>query len=251
MKRQVLSLVLLSALSLTASAQKYHVSGISRTRILIDDRYAEDKAAADFLAPYRHVVDSVMSPVVGHTAHYMGSRGHESELSNLLSDIMVWCGTKYGEQPDLGFYNLGGIRAALPEGTITFGDVNDVAPFENKIYFCTLTGEQLLTLFRQICAGGGSGVSKGVRVECQGKELVSVTLNGEPIAPERKYRIATLDYVAISSADYQELRKGTDVHAPSDEQSNTRYLIAEYFREQESKGVVVECRIEGRYVVNR
>ena len=37
----------------------------------------------------------------------------ESDLSNLLADIMVWAARDYNEKVDFGVYNMGGIRAAL------------------------------------------------------------------------------------------------------------------------------------------
>ena len=72
-----------------------------------------------------------MSPVVGHSAKVMIAERPESPLSNLLSDILVWAGNKYGERPDFGIYNIGGMRASLPQGEVTFGHILEVAPFEN------------------------------------------------------------------------------------------------------------------------
>lgn len=73
-------------------AQKYKVTKVQRSRILVDKRFDQnpDAQAAVFIAPYKHKVDSIMSPVVGETAHYMAAGRPESELSNLLCDI--WYG---------------------------------------------------------------------------------------------------------------------------------------------------------------
>lgn len=249
MRKNVISLVLLLLCFMPAVAQKYKINSVRGERILIDGRYAADKDAEAFLSPYKHVVDSVMSPVVGTTARYLKSYAPESELSNLLADIMVWCGTRYGEKADIGIYNLGGIRAALPAGDITFGDVVDVAPFENKICFLSLTGEQLVTLFRQMMKANGGGLSKGVRAVVNGRELVSLTLNGEDIDPQRVYRIATLDYIAQGNDGFRELQNAFDVNSPKDEYSNTRYLITEYFREKKKAGEIIDSKIEGRVIV--
>ena len=82
---------------------------MQRSRILVDARYdaQPDQKAADFLKSYKHQVDSVMGPVVGHSAKYMTAKRPEGTLSNLLADILVWAGKDYGEQPDLGIYNMG------------------------------------------------------------------------------------------------------------------------------------------------
>ena len=86
--------VALLAPVLLASACKthYEVASIQRTRIVVDSRYdaTPDAQAAEFLKPYKHVVDSVMGPVVGRSARYMTPDRPERELTNLLSDILIW-----------------------------------------------------------------------------------------------------------------------------------------------------------------
>ena len=73
----------------TSCSSHYVMTGISRSRILVDKTYdaAPDADATAFLAPYKHKVDSLMSPVVGTSAAYMAAHRPESELSNLLTDI--------------------------------------------------------------------------------------------------------------------------------------------------------------------
>lgn len=248
MRKNILILCVLATMSIPSMAQKYHVKSIERERILIDSRYADDAEGNAFLAPYKQKVDSVMSPVVGRTARYMKSYRPESELSNLLADIMVWCGSKYNEKPDIGIYNMGGIRAALPEGDITFGDITDMAPFENKICFLSLTGAHLTELFKVIGLKG-AGVSHGIEAKYKGKEMVSLTLNGEPIDAARSYRIATIDYLVQGNDGFRELSHGTDVNSPQDAASNTRYLITDFFRSKMAAGESVDAEIEGRVII--
>ena len=168
-----------------ASCRSHYVmSGIERSRILVDSRYdALNDAQADaFIAPYKHVVDSMMSPVVGEVAKYMAAHRPESELSNLLADILMWAAERYGEKPVFGVYNMGGIRAGLAKGKVTYGDVLDVAPFENKIAFLTLSGEKVLELFQQMALSGGEAVSHGVQlVITKDHRLKSAKINGEDV----------------------------------------------------------------------
>lgn len=240
---------MLAYLCVPASAQNSRVAIVERSMILVDGRYADDPKAAEMLKPYKHVVDSVMSPVLGRTAKYMKAHAPESELSNLLSDIMVWCGTKYNEKVELGLYNLGGIRAALPEGVVTFGDVLDVAPFDNKICFVTLTGEQTRNLFRRLVKGHGAGISRGWVVTVENGELASLKYEGREVEDGDNYRIATIDYLLTGSDGFRELRNATNVNKPTDEKSNTRFLITDYFRDKTAKGEVVDAFIEGRVII--
>ncbi len=233
-------------------AQQYKVAHVNRTRILMDSKWdsLHDAAADAFIAPYKAKVDSVMGPVVGLTAHYMERHRPESELSNLLCDILVWAGKDFDEKPVFAVYNMGGIRSGLPKGKITVGDVNDMAPFENKICFLTLSGEKVMELFRQIAHRGGEGLSHGVKlVITKDGQLRSATINGKPVDEKASYRVATLDYLAEGNDQLVAFKSGTDVFAPKQRENNVRYIIMNFFREKMSEGVSVESRVEGRCVV--
>lgn len=228
------------------------MTGITRSRILIDSVYDRhpDAAAAQFLAPYTHVVDSLMNPVVGETAEYLEVDRPESRLTNLASDILVWVGKKFNEQPDFGVYNKGGVRSALPKGKITKGDILDMAPFENKICFLTLTGEKVLQLFREMAANGGEGVSHSVRlVITKDGKLVSAKINGKDVDPKANYRIATLDYVAQGNDRMDAFKSKTQVVSPQEEQNNIRYFIMDYFQQEMKAGRKVDAKLEGRITV--
>lgn len=248
----VLASAVLSLMASPAFAQKYKVAKVERTRILIDKSWdaQPDAEAAKFIAPYKNKVDSIMGPVVGSIAHDMTRHRPESELSNLLCDILVWGGKAFNEQPVFAVYNMGGIRSNLAKGNVTVGDVNDMAPFENKICFLTLTGDKVTELFQQIAHRGGEGVSHAVRmVITRDGHLKSATLNGEPIYPNKEYRIATLDYLAEGNDQLVAFKSGTNVVSPKAKENNVRYIIMDYFREMMKKGKVVESKIEGRCVV--
>lgn len=240
------------AFEVSSCRSHYRLTAIERTRILVDSRYdaIPDATAATFLSPYKAKIDSIMSPVVGSTAKYMAAGKPESELSNLLSDILVWGGKAYHETPDLGVYNVGGIRAAFAKGKVTYGDVLEVAPFENKICFLTLTGDKLLELFQQIAKRGGEGVSHGVKLAItKNGQLQSATLYGKAIDPNASYRIATLDYLAQGNDGLLAFKDGKDVLSPQTTENNVRFIIMDYFREQERQGKVVDVNKEGRIII--
>ena len=253
MKRKTVLLSLVAvAFAVTACKTHYGVASIQRSRILIDSRYDSqpDQKAADFLKPYKHVVDSVMGPVVGRSANYMTAQRPEGTLSNLLADVLVWASKDYNEKPDFGVYNMGGVRADLPKGDVTYGDVLDIAPFENKIAFGTLTGAEVLELFGQMASVGGEGVSSSVRmVITKDGHLEHATINGEPIDPARNYRLTTIDYLLGGTDKLEALRKCRDVNAPKDASNNSRFVIMNYFRYMQKQGKEVDAQIEGRVVV--
>uniref|UniRef100_A0AB33J2X3 5'-nucleotidase n=1 Tax=Prevotella sp. GTC17254 TaxID=3236794 RepID=A0AB33J2X3_9BACT len=243
--------VALAGMMMASCHSHYQLTDIQRTRIVVDKRYdqPQDTEAAAFLHPYRQQVDSIMGPVVGRLAKNMSARRPESTLSNLLADIMVWGGKAFNERPVIGLYNMGGIRAGLPKGNVTVGDVVGVAPFENKICFITLSGEALMELFGNIASVGGEGVSKGVAMKIKDHKLVSVTLNGQPIDPKAQYRIATIDYLVQGNGNMTAFKRGTDLLSPQGKENDTRFIIMNYFKEMQAAGKVIDSNIEGRIVV--
>ena len=239
---------------ISCATKHYQVVGVERTRIIVDSRYDQnpDQAAADFLAPSKRVNDSIMGPVVGQVAHNMHATRPESDLSNLVSDILIWAAKDYNEQPVLGIYNMGGIRADLTKGNVTYGDVLDVAPFENKICFITLTGEKMMELFRQIAIRGGEGVSKGTElVITNDGQLLSAKLHGQEIDPKAEYRVATINYLIEGNDGMPALKDGTNIVAPDAPSNNTRFLIMNYFRDMQAKGIVVDSKVEGRIKIKK
>ena len=253
MRKKQLLLGSFAMLLIASCAPKhYQVVSVERTRIIVDSRYDKnpDQKAAEFIAPFKRVNDSIMGPVVGQVAHNMHPTRPESDLSNLVSDILVWASKDYNEQPVLGVYNMGGIRADLTKGNVTYGDVLDIAPFENKICFTTLTGEQMMQLFRQIAHRGGEGVSHGVElVITEGGDLVSARLRGKEIDPKADYRITTINYLLEGNDGMPALKTGKNTIAPDDPSNNTRFLIMNYFRDKQAKGEIVDSKVEGRIKV--
>lgn len=240
---------LAAALAAASCAHTREVALTASERIIIDSRYDSrpDQAAVAFLAPYKARVDSVVGPVVGRTASAMKGERPESPLSNLLSDILVWAAGEYGERPVLGIYNMGGIRASLPKGDVTFGDVLEVAPFENKICFLTLSGADLMELFAEMATVGGEGVSRGAElVISKDGRLLSARLHGEAVDPKRDYRIATIDYLAQGNDRMTAFKRKRDYVAPAAADNDTRYIITRYLQQLAAEGRAAEAEVEGR-----
>ncbi len=247
--KQVIWASVATLVMVSCAPRHYQLTSVERSRIIIDSRYDQqpDAKAAEYLAPFKRVNDSIMGPIMGRVAHNMHPERPESDLTNLLSDILVWAAKDYGEQPVLGVYNRGGVRADLTKGDVTYGDILDVAPFENKICFVTLTGEQLMKLFSQIAKRGGEGVSKGAElVITKDGQLVSARLHGKEIDPKAEYRVTTINYLLEGNDGMPAFIEGTNKVAPTDAKNNTRYLIMNYFKDKHSRGEIVDAQVEGR-----
>ncbi|MBO4658689.1 MAG: 5'-nucleotidase C-terminal domain-containing protein [Prevotella sp.] len=252
MRLKSLFLVMVAVMALSACTTHYAVSQVTRTRLLVDKSYDKPMSAevASFMDPYMTKVGELMSSVLGRTPFPLTVERPESPLGNLLPDVLVWSGKFYGEKPDFGIYNLGGIRASLAQGDITIGDVYSVAPFENKVCFLTLSGEKVLELMSQIASRGGEGVSREVRmVITANRQLRHATIGGREIDPTASYRVATVDYVSQGNNGMVAFKSSTDVRIIPSDDALTRELMMKYIKERTAAGQLVESAVEGRIIV--
>jgi 2',3'-cyclic-nucleotide 2'-phosphodiesterase (5'-nucleotidase family) len=250
--KQVL-ITLISAL-ITLSSLPVHAQSRAGVKLLSAYRTEMDATmdtlpamtrANEVLQPFRSKVDSVRKPVLGVSDIYMEAERPESPLSNFLADLYLAQAPKYKQKKvDLAILNMGGIRNAMPKGDVTYGDVQDISPFNNHYCVVTLRGKDLLSLFREMAKNGGEAVSGNVRmvITPEGK-LLKATLNGEPINEKRKYRIATIDYLSEGNDGMVSFKKAvkvkqTDVLA--------RDVIVDYLKSEHTAGRTVTAKKDGR-----
>lgn len=168
-----------------------------------------DPKFTSLIDPYTHKVDSVKAIVVGKTS-YDWER-ESPELLNLMSDFVRERGEAISGKPvDLSIMNKGGIRNSLSAGDITKGSIIDIAPFNNRIVVLELSGSDLIENLAIMAAQEGNGVSSNVKVlyDPASKQLNSATIDGKPIKPNSKYRVATIDYLAAGNDYMTPLSRG-------------------------------------------
>ena len=168
-----------------------------------------DAAAQSIMEKYKPAVDSVMAPVLGRSLVPMSAGRPESLLSNWAADVMMeFSDIIDGQKADFGLVNMGGLRNNMPEGTVRRGNILLISPFDNRLTIVHLQGSDLLCLFQEIAAVHGEGVSHEVKlvITADGK-LADAKVCGQPIDPERIYRIATLDYLAEGNDRLYSLKK--------------------------------------------
>lgn len=204
-----------------------------------------DSAVEAVLAAYRGEVRRVMSPVLGRASIDMFSAYPESRLGNLVAEVLRLSGEKLTRQTvDVGLMNVHGLRAALPEGDITFGTVYAILPFENVPCVVTLTGAELRRLFTLIVRRENMNIS-GARFTADREGcILEATVGGRPLEDERVYRLATIDYLA-------EGNDGMTVLGRADrkqyfEDVRLRDLFIEYVKALQAQGKAVTSLTDGR-----
>ena len=202
---------------------------------------------ATFMTPYRAGVDSIEAPYIGQSEQYMASHRPESLLSNWVADAFVTTAKAEGIEADFGLCNIGGLRAAMPQGTIRRGDIIAISPFENFFTIVKLKGTDVQALMKNIAVVHGEGLSSAVRlVVTLSGEVRSATISGQPIDPDRIYTIATLDYLAEGNDKLSAMKKAVE---RNDTKLTVRDLLLNHLRQLDQQGQKAHAAIEGRVVI--
>ncbi len=117
----------------------------------IEPGLSPDKDVAKMVAKAEAMVAPMVSRVIGTTTAGISRSANaagESPLGNLIADAQR---RKMGT--DFSFMNAGGIRADIPAGNVTWGDLFTVQPFGNDLVTMNLTGAQIVQLLNQQWAG--------------------------------------------------------------------------------------------------
>lgn len=249
----MIPLTLLAGISLFSSCRSgYSVVAVEGDRMEVTAELdaRPDSAAMAILAPYKKTVDSIMSPVIGQSAKFMDRFRPESELSNLVADILRLSASDYiGRPADVGLTNMGGLRTALPEGDITYGNIYEITPFENTLCIVTMKGVLLRQLFGNVARVHGEGLSGARLVISEDGKLISATVGGKEIDDNKDYKVATLDYLAEGNDHMEAFTQVADADKLTPENVTVRQLFMNYVSELAKAGKKVDSKIEGRITV--
>lgn len=124
----------------------------------------------------------------------------ESNLGNYCADAVLRqarakCAVMKLDTPDFCFLNQGGLRASLPKGIITIGNIFELMPFENELVYLKVNSSVVDSIVNWIAGKGGAPVS-GIKFQLNNKKVEQLIIQNQPYQKERNYKIITSDYLA-------------------------------------------------------
>ncbi len=168
----------------------------------------EDSRVVALLRPYADSIEGAMSQAIFHSPARIPSSGlreAETPLGNFVADVL-----RDASGADIAVINSGGIRAALPAGDVTVGDVYSTLPFDNRIVVVPMPGWRVRELLdfaaRRIGKGGFAQVS-GVAFVIRSDRASYIRVNGKSLESDRVYRVATVDYLYEGGDGYTAFAK--------------------------------------------
>ena len=207
-------------------------------------------AANERVAPIKNEVVGSASVDLTRAQTPSASPGGESNLGDVAADAM----NRRTDQletggADFAFTNAGGIRADIPAGRVTRGQVIETFPFQNVLAATTLTGAQVKAVLEQGASGAHGMIQvSGLRftydpARAVGARVTSITVvaTGAPIVPNHSYRVVTNDFMFNGGDEYTTFKLGSNPVIYSAELLSD--VIAEYFKAESPVSQQVEGRI--------
>ncbi len=234
------------------------VNSFAGAPIAIDGSIPEDEEMLEILGVCRPQIDALMTRVVGATDVELNGaredvRSRETNLGNLICDAILWKAEGLGAT--ISIQNGGGIRATIPAGEITMGQVLEVLPYGNQLTVVALSGEQLIAALENGVSRVEDGSGRfpqvgGIRYAFDpalgaGSRITSVDVwdsaIGEFIAidPAASYTVATNNFLANGGDDYS-------MFADAEDRYDSGWLLSDALAEFLDAHQLVSPEIEGR-----
>lgn len=210
----------------------------------------------EFLAPYKHVVDSVNARVIGTSMVDMNNSARTGAYANWAADF----GARYGRQVAdslrntgieiapvaMGIMNVGGIRHPMHKGDITEGQILSTFPFSNRMRIIEIAGKDLIETMKIVAPKGGEAISGEAMVVTDPEgNFLRMLIDGKPVDPDRKYVVATIDYVADGNDDMIPMKNHREIWRDTEEVS---VRILQYLYGLNEAGVPVYADPNPRFI---
>ena len=220
-----------------------------------EDTSPVDKNMESLLDSYRTETDTKYKRVVTRFARKLThpKRCQETEMGNLYADAIQW-----ESSFDIMFMGSGSIRKKEMGPVVEYQDMLENTPFDDALHMLEVTGDQLSRMlkfvFRDDCWQRADGdtefyqYSKGfhVRYNRTTKEIEDLSLNGKPIGPADKVKIALQDFHYKNFDEFfgvplEEVKKNMRPRVVATSVNN---IVEEYFATNDGLDSHVEGRIE-------
>lgn len=214
-------------IELTIDRRSRDVIASQATNLLVRlDQYGKDPEQTALLAGYKERAKPLTERVVGQLATEIkadaGDPAGGSPMGQLIADSQLEATRNAGAQ--IALMNNCGIRTGLARrdsGLITFEDLFTAQPFGNQLITMSLSGAEISALLRRqyrndhLCSRlqVSQGFSYAWRASAEGEARFvadSPRLNGEPLQPDRDYRVTVNAFMAAGGDGFTEFLQGRD-----------------------------------------
>ena len=208
--------------------------------IEINQQVLSDSSIVKYYQPFKKNLEgSLMNTPISYSPEtYRKNDGElNSTLSNMFADATYEMSNPVfnkmsGENIDIVLLNNGGIRSIISKGNISEKTAFELMPFENSIIVLELSGLSIIKMIDYLRKAKLQHPISGLQITLNNDYSVNeVKINGVSIENEKKYYVATTDYL-LEGGDKMyflaETTKTTDINY------KMRDILIDYFKKYDT-----------------
>ena len=208
--------------------------------IEINQQVLSDSSVVKYYQPFKKdLEESLMNTPISYSPEtYKKNDGElNSTLSNMFADATYEMSNPVfnkmsGKNIDIVLLNNGGIRSIISKGNISEKTAFELMPFENSIVVLELSGLSIIKMIDYLRKVKLQHPISGLQITLNNDYSVNeVKINGVSIENEKKYYVATTDYL-LEGGDKMyflaETTKTTDINY------KMRDILIDYFKKYDT-----------------
>ena len=193
---------LLNKITVSCKEKNTELKMVRGKQIEISAEIESDQNIVNDIQPYKEQLQNKINEVLCYNPRDL-SRGEgefESSLGNFYADVCLKSADsiffqKTGQHIDFALFNYGGIRTAIPEGSVTVEQIFKLMPFENKLVVAHLSGNKINELFAYLAERKQAHPVAGIQLELSGDSFSKIKIQGKTFDPDKNYWVLTHDYL--------------------------------------------------------
>ena len=218
--------------------------------IEINQHVLSDSSIVKYYQPFKkNLEESLMNTPISYSPEtYKKNDGElNSTLSNMFADATYEMSNPVfnkmsGKNIDIVLLNNGGIRSIISKGNISEKTAFELMPFENSIVVLELSGLSIIKMIDYLRKVKLQHPISGLQITLNNDYSVNeVKINGVSIENEKKYYVATTDYL-LEGGDKMyflaETTKTTDINY------KMRDILIDYFKKYDT----LKLKSDNRFV---
>ena len=178
-------------------------------RILYTPEIAENQKMLSLLSPFQSKGKAQLEVNIGNVnGHLEGDRSKVRFVQTNLGHLIL-AAQMTRTEADFAVMSGGGIRDSIEAGDITYKDVLKVQPFGNTLVYIDMPGKAVVDYLTAVAQkkpdSGAYPQFANVSFSASGGSLSDLKIKGEPVDPNKTYRMATLSFNATGGDGYPQI----------------------------------------------
>ena len=218
--------------------------------IEINQQVLSDSSIVKYYQPFKkNLEESLMNTPISYSPEtYKKNDGElNSTLSNMFADATYEMSNPVfnkisGKNIDIVLLNNGGIRSIISKGNISEKTAFELMPFENSIVVLELSGLSIVKMIDYLRKVKLQHPISGLQITLNNDYSVNqVKINGVSIENEKKYYVATTDYLLDGGDKMYFLAETTKT---SDINYKMRDILIDYFKKYDT----LKLKTDNRFI---